>query len=379
MDFVKLRMNCLFFFFKCLFRRILSSSREVNPDLSTIPEPEPLPEPIPVDPPLKKVKKVGHIEGCTGYIHSVAFSPTGNTFAFTSDEGVKIFEFNKDGTPKYLSTIYTNRAVYVHYHPTLPLLAVCEDDGATFYRIDNGSTFKEIAKWNVGSDRPFSVSFHPTDPISMIGNENWVLYIVKIEDNACTLVQMFDATKPPIRKYGVGHLDTIDTIAFHPTGEFFATGSDDSTAKIFKKTSDGLWRCVETINHERYVRAVSIDSNGTLVTTSHDNKIRSFRINDDGEWECLQEFETEDKQGISSCAFHPEDPTICVTGSVDGNVTIYRRSDDGKILKALETLEHDGEVYCVAFDPSKPNRLLVGLRPNYRQPMNTLVIYELPQ
>jgi WD40 repeat protein len=305
------------------------------------------PEPVSDHHPM--IKKVGHIEGFKRDIFSLAFSPTGNTFAFTSDEGVQIYKFNKDGTPSYVTRIWTNRPVHVAYHPTLQLFAICEDDGATFYRIDNGSTFKEVAKWHVESGRPFSLSFHPTEPIAY-----------------------------PERKYGIGHRNIVTIIASHPTKEFFASGSEDYNAKIFKRISEKKWHCVKTIEHNDYVNALIFDSEGRLVTTSHDNTIRSFQLNDDDEWVCLQEFKTEDERGISSCAIHPEDPTIFVTGSVEGNLRVYKRSHDGTILEALETLKHTGEIYSVAFDPSKPNRLLVGLRPNpYEKGMNTLLNYEI--
>jgi WD40 repeat protein len=175
-----------------------------------------------------------------------------------------------------------------------------------------------------------------------------------------------------------GHSNTVDTLAFHPSGQFLVSGSDDQTVKVWQKQSNGLWACVQTIeDHTDNVRTVTFDPTGRyLVSASSDLTVRVYET---GTWECLQTIQTEHTGGITSCVFYPS-TSIFATGSYDGTTVFRRLSDDGTGSEVLETLKHPSGVYSLAFDPSTLRRLLVGLCLNYtNRHKSSVELYRLPQ
>lgn len=332
-------------------------------------------------------QKVGDLDGQTSDTRNVTFNPSGSICAITYRYSVKICKVELDGTFVCLHMLdHNDRVANVRFHPTLPYFVVCADT-ATIYRIMDDGTFKVVAKMEakrfesatvrIPKGEFFSASFHPTERFIALGCYNWCIYFYNFTDEGCTEVQRLDRT---YESHMTGHYDTVATLEFDPSGQFLVSGSDDRTVKVWQEQSTGLWACVQTIeDHEDYVRAVAFDSNGQfLVTTSCDNTIRIYEIRT---WRCLQTIQTKHTKGITSCAFYPsERESIFATGSYDGTTVFRRLSDDGTGSEELETLKHPSGVYSLAFDPSTPRRLLVGLCLNYEnRHKSTVELYRLPQ
>lgn len=316
----------------------------------------------------------------------VVFSPSGAICAITSWGTVKICKVENGKFVCLHALKHTERAVDVKFHPTLPYFVVCADT-ATIYRIMEDGTFKVVATIEAKrfeSDTVyiprgdfFSASFHSTDRLIALGCDNWCIYLYIFTDEGCREVQRLDRTS---ESRMTGHFNTVDTLEFHPSGQFLVSGSDDQSVKVWQKQSTGLWACAQTIeDHTDYVRAVTFNSTGKfLVTTSCDSTIRVYET---GTWECLQTIQTKHTEGITSCAFYPsERESIFATGSYDGTTIFRRLSDDGTGSEELETLKHHSGVCSLTFDPSTPRRLLVGLCSNYENRHKSSVgLYRLPQ
>ena len=330
-------------------------------------------------------QKVGDLDGQTDYTYKMKFSPSGSICAITSRYKVKICKVESDGTFVCLHMLDHN-AVDVNFHPTLPYFVVCAGT-ATIYRIMDDGTFKVVATMTakrfesatvrIPEGRFFSASFIPTERFIALGCDNWCIYLYSFTDEGCTEVQRLDRTT---ESGMTGHWNTVDTLEFDPSGKFLVSGSDDQSVKVWQKLSNGLWACIRTIeDHTDNVRTVTFDPTGRyLVSASSDMTVRIY---DTETWECLQTILTGHTKGISSCVFHPsERESIFATGSYDGTTVFRRLSDDGTGSEELETLKHPSGVYSLAFDPSTPRSLLVGLCLNYEnRHKSTVELYRLPQ
>jgi WD40 repeat protein len=315
----------------------------------------------------------------------VVFSPSGAICAITSWGTVKICKVENGRFVCLHALKHRERAIDIKFHPTLPYFVVCADT-ATIYRIMEDGTFKVIAtieakRFESATVRIphgdfFSASFHPTDRLIALGCDNWCIYLYIFTDEGCTRVQRLDRTTDSRM---TGHFNVVATIEFDRSGNFFVSGSDDQTVKVWEKEENGLWVCARTIeDHDGYIRAVALDSTGQfLVTTSCDKTIRIYKT---GTWECLQTIITDTTKGISSCMFYPSDQvSIFATGSYDGKTTFFRLSDDGTTSEVLETLTHPSGVYSLSFDQSTRS-LVVGLCMNYlNRHKSTVELYQLPK
>ena len=332
-------------------------------------------------------QKVGDLDGQKDDTYKLTFSHSGSICAITSRYNVKICKVESDGTFVCLHMLdHNDRVVDVMFHPTLPYMVVCAGT-ATIYRIMDDWTFKvvttmkakqfESATALIPEGRFFSASFNLTKRFIALGCDNWCIYLYSFTDEGCTEVQRLDRST---ESGMTGHSNTVYTLAFHPSGQFLVSGSDDQSVKVWKEQSNGLWVCVQTIqDHTDNVSAVTFDPTGKyIVSASSDMTVRVYEAET---WRCLQRIQTEHTRGISSCVFLPsERDSIFATGSYDGTTVFRRLSDDGTGSEVLETLKHHSGVYSLAFDPSTPRHLLVGLCLNYTNRHESSVgLYRLPQ
>ena len=67
-----------------------------------------------------------------------------------------------------------------------------------------------------------------------------------------------------------GHGSSVLSVAFD-SNDILASGSSDSTIKLWNKNTGGLLR---TLSHGSYVRSVAFDSNDILASGSSDSTIK---------------------------------------------------------------------------------------------------------
>jgi WD40 repeat protein len=68
------------------------------------------------------------------------------------------------------------------------------------------------------------------------------------------------------------HSDVVDSIVFGPNGQWFATGSRDTTIKIWDVASRRLLRTL--VGHKKQVTSLSATPQGQLISVSFDNTIK---------------------------------------------------------------------------------------------------------
>ena len=151
-----------------------------------------------------------------------------------------------------------------------------------------------------------------------------------------------------IREIGApltGHTLAVTSVAFSPDGKTLATGSDDSTVRLWDVAARRALGTPLT-GHTNSVRSVAFSPDGrTLATGSYDNTVRLWDV---ATRRAIGGDLTGDTGTVHSVAFSPDGKTLA-TGSYDNTVRLW----DVATQRALGTpLTGDtGLVHSMAFSP----------------------------
>ena len=333
---------------------------------------------------------IGFLAGQTQTTKKVTFSPDGSIVAITCGPIVKICKIDPNGSLvcQHMLTHATN-VNYVAFHPSLPYLVTCSYEASIIRILDNGK-FELVTQLKAGhykSANAFipegyisSACLHPTKPLMVYGSNNWCMYFSEDTGKGWIRTQRIDRTPRSSDRGCYGHHGCVNALKFDPSGQMLVSGSSDKTVKCWKiSPHTGLLRCVMTLDkHTDRVNDVAFDSAGRYLATVSDDK--TALLYDTETWRCVNIIQTGHSKGVTYCVFHPTNDRIFVTGSCDNTTRIYLLSNDRSSSKVLETLPHHSTVNSLAFDPTTPSRLLIGLSMNEEDMhKRTVELYELPQ
>ncbi|MEX2666875.1 caspase family protein [Candidatus Uabimicrobium amorphum] len=226
-----------------------------------------------------------------------------------------------------------------------------------------------------------SVAFSPDGKTfaSCSGNSNF-----SNDEHKDYTVRLWDvATGKEIHKI-TGHTDSVNSVAFSPDGETFASGSHDTTVALWDVATGK--EITKITGHTSWVRSVafspdgktlasgSVDetvrlwdvATGKLITkiTGHANDVNSVAFSPDGKtlasgsdrtvrlWDIVTGKEitkiTGHTKGIRSLAFSPDGKTLASSGSHDTTVVLWDIVTRKEIHKITG---HTSYVNSVAFSP----------------------------
>jgi WD40 repeat protein len=220
-----------------------------------------------------------------------------------------------------------------------------------------------VATLNVAhSDQVTSVAFHPTLPLMATGSD----------DSTSKIWQLCSDNSAPTCLVTVGHTAIINRlgfvlcVAFHPTMPIWVTSSADKTAKLWRLADDNSSAtCVATLEgHRDWVFWVTFHPTlPLLATSSWDSTAKLWRLSPDySEVTCVATlvghkrlwYRLWESAMVLSVAFHATAPLLA-TSSVDRTAKLWRLSPDNSSATCVATLEgHRDWVRSVAFHPTLP-------------------------
>jgi WD40 repeat protein len=280
---------------------------------------------------------------------------------------------------------HTGAVTSVAFHSKLPLLATgSKDRTAKLWRFSaNGLLVTCVATLEgKHGHRNWinSVAFHPTLPFLATGSDDMTAKLWSFNPLGSEATNM-SATCVATLEGEHGHRSYVYSVAFHPKLPLLATGSKDRTAKLWRFDLDGLARgdmsetCVATLGgwerpngHRNSVTSVEFHPTLPLLASgSTDTTAKLWRFDPSGleidniSTECVATLQTQsDPENIvTSVAFHPTLP-ILVIGSHDRTAKLWSYNPHGSekdnmSAKCVEILYgHVGIVMSVAFHPTLP-------------------------
>ncbi len=146
-----------------------------------------------------------------------------------------------------------------------------------------------------------------------------------------------------------GHQNAVTSVAFSPTEDIIASGSQDQTIEIWRLDRGKRWYTLT--GHNNWVTSIAISPDGNILASgSRDQTIEIWRLDRGKRWYTL----IGHQDGVEVVAFSP-DGNILASGSRDQTIEIW----DLQKGKRWYTLQgHQDRVYGLAFSPD--SRLLAS-------------------
>jgi WD40 repeat protein/tetratricopeptide (TPR) repeat protein len=268
-----------------------------------------------------EVRERNRLEGHTGSIISVSFSPDAKTIATASlDNTVKLWNIHG----KELKTLrrHSGGVKSVSFSPDGKTIATASWDNTVKLWSRDG---KELQSFKAHADRLHSISFSPDGQKIATASADKTAKLWSINGKELQTLK--------------GHSGGVNSVSFSPDSKTIVTASDDNTAKLW--SFDG--KELKTLKgHSARVNSVSFSPDGkTIATASADNMAKLWSL-DGKELKTLEEHTDE----VWSISFSPDGQTIA-TASADKTAKLWRR--DGKAIKTLTG--HKNSVYSVRFSP----------------------------
>ncbi len=268
------------------------------------------------------------LEGHTGDVYAVAFSPDGSTLASRSqDNTIRLWDV-ATGAHKHTLEGHTDNVTAIAFSPDGSILASGSQDSTI--RLWDASTGEHKHTLEGHTEAIYAIAFSPDGSILASGGDDntILLWDVSTEEHKHTLE---------------GHTEAIYAIVFSPDGSTLASGSQDYTIRLWDASTGAHKHTFEGHTQAVYTVAFSLDGS-TLASRSArwDNAIRLWDIST-GTHKALEGHVGD----VFAISFSPDGSTLA-SGSWDETIRLW----DASTGEHKHTLKgHTGDVYAIAFSP----------------------------
>jgi WD40 repeat protein/DNA-binding MarR family transcriptional regulator len=286
------------------------------------------------------------LQGHKSQVWSIAFNPNPSSrilISSSDDQTARLWEIDT-AECLYILQGYTRGIYSVAFSPDNQILA-------------SGSDECSVKLWDLYTEECYpleghqgrirSVAFSPK-----VGTKNGSLLLASA--GADEIIKVWDIkgiSNGNNIKTLQGHTNWISTVVFSPDGQTLASGSEDTTVRVWNPHTG---KCLQILEgHSHWVLGVAFSpENHLLASGSADSTIKLWDISTG---ECINTL-TDHKDLVWSVAFSPNGKFLA-SGSEDQTVKLWDIST-GKCLYTLEG--HTKQVYSVAFSPLPPTPGTLG-------------------
>jgi WD40 repeat protein len=279
------------------------------------------------------------LAGHSSYYNSLTYSPYGATLASANHDGTARVWDAQTGGERFSLDAPGGDFFGENYSGFLP--------GGEFLIVSDVTRNTRIVDPVTGTD---VISFPSIQDYGMLAISPDATLLAGIEDGSevhiWDLATLMNGTASAPLYSLAGHSGIINTFAFSPIGNLFATGGQDLIVKIWSISAEEGEELMTLSGHKDSLTSVQFSpDSASLASIDGSGTAKIWDITPEGRRELLTLAKHEDR--VWQVAYST-DSTRLATSSFDGKVRIWD-AETGELLQTLTG--HKGRVYGIAFHP----------------------------